>query len=188
MWSDTTFVFTAYTGSAASLVGGVTISKVAFLNKNKPLSLDDKNQWQDVQILIIDKISFMSNIILWTLDRIFKEIGNRTLAFGGFSIIFSGDFRQLEPVGSNEKELMFSSLSSGHWDNSINVVIMLNNEHRFKEDPEYGQMLTRMWSEDLSKEDCQKINTRVIGYKGFKLPATSEGKQSVINHCIPIWN
>ncbi len=64
MWSDTTFVFTAYTGSAASLVGGVTISKVAFLNKNKPLSLDDKNQWQDVQILIIDKISFMSNIIL----------------------------------------------------------------------------------------------------------------------------
>ena len=37
-----------------------------------------------------------------------------------------------------------------------------------------------MWSGDLSKEDCQKINTRVIGYKGLKLPATSEGKQSVI--------
>jgi hypothetical protein len=39
-------------------------------------------------------------------------IGNRTLAFGGFSITFSGDFHQLEPAGSNEKELMFSSLSS----------------------------------------------------------------------------
>jgi hypothetical protein len=129
----------------------------------------------------------MSNSILQTLDRKLKEIGNRTFAFEGFSIIFSGDFSQLEPVGSNEKELMlFSSLSSGHWDNSINVVIILYNEHCFKEDPEYGQMLIRRWSGDLSKEDCQKINTRVSGYKGLKLPATSEGKQSVVNHFVPI--
>ncbi len=48
MWSDTTFLFTAYTGSTASLFGGVTISKATFLNQNKSLSLDDKNQWQDV--------------------------------------------------------------------------------------------------------------------------------------------
>ncbi len=32
MWSDTKFLFTAYTGSAASLIGGVTISKAAYLN------------------------------------------------------------------------------------------------------------------------------------------------------------
>ncbi len=130
----------------------------------------------------------MSNSIFQTLGRNLKEIGNRTLAFRGFSIIFSGDLHQLKPVGSNEKELMFLSLSGGYWDKSINVVIVLNKEHPFKEDPEYGQMLTRMWSGDLSKEDHQKVNTRVIGYKGLKLPATSEGKQSVINHFIPIWN
>ncbi len=47
MWSDTTFLFTAYTGSAESLFGGVTISKAAFLNQNKLLSLDDKNQWKE---------------------------------------------------------------------------------------------------------------------------------------------
>jgi hypothetical protein len=32
MWSDTTFLFTAFTGSAASLIGGVTTSKAAHLN------------------------------------------------------------------------------------------------------------------------------------------------------------
>jgi hypothetical protein len=32
MWSDKTFLFTAYTGLAASLFGGVTISKAAFIN------------------------------------------------------------------------------------------------------------------------------------------------------------
>ena len=35
MWSDTTFLFTAYTGVAASLFGGITISKAAFLNQQK---------------------------------------------------------------------------------------------------------------------------------------------------------
>jgi hypothetical protein len=37
MWSDTTFLFTAYTGAASSLVGGTTISKTAYLNQKGPL-------------------------------------------------------------------------------------------------------------------------------------------------------
>ncbi len=54
MWSDKTFLFTAYTGSAASLFGGVTISKAAFINQNSALSLDDINEWQGVRLIIID--------------------------------------------------------------------------------------------------------------------------------------
>ncbi len=48
VWSDKTFIFTAYTGLAASLFGGVTISKATFLNQPKQLSIDDRNEWQDV--------------------------------------------------------------------------------------------------------------------------------------------
>ena len=44
MRSDKTFIFTAYTGLAASLFGGVTISKAAFLNQCKQLSSGDKNE------------------------------------------------------------------------------------------------------------------------------------------------
>ncbi len=76
IWSDKTFIFTAYTGSAASLFGGVTISKAAFLNQRKQLSIDDINEWQDVQVVVIDEVSFMSDIIFKTLDRKLKEIGN----------------------------------------------------------------------------------------------------------------
>jgi hypothetical protein len=177
MWSDTTFLFTAYTGAAASLFGGVTISKAAFINQRKPLSQDDRNEWQDVRILIIDEVSFMSDSVLKELDIKLKAIGKRTIIFGGFSIIFSGDFRQLEPVCSNEKELLFSTLSSGVWENNINVVIILNNDHRFKDDPQYGKMLKRMWTGDLSKEDRKVINSRVIGYNGLKLPPVFKGKQ-----------
>ncbi len=44
MWSDHTFLFSAYTGATASLFGGVTNSKAAFLNLQKALSLKDKNK------------------------------------------------------------------------------------------------------------------------------------------------
>jgi hypothetical protein len=144
MWSNKTFIFTAYTELAASLFGGVTISKAAFLNQHKQLSVDDKNEWQDVRIVVIYEVSFISDTIHKTLDRKLKEIGNQSLPFGEFTIIFAGDFCQLEPVGTKDTELLFSSLSSQHWENYINAVISLDNENCFKEDPEYSQMLKRM--------------------------------------------
>jgi len=189
MWSDKTFLFTAYTGSAASLFGGVTISKAAFLNQRKQLSVDDRNEWQDVRILVIDEVSFMSDTIFKTLDIKLKEIKNRSQPFGGFTIIFAGDFRQLEPIGVNETQLLFSSLSSQHWENCINAVIILDNEHRFKEDPKYGQMLKRMWSGDLTKDDRKRINSRVLGTNSLELPTDFQGKQiktylSTVEKCI----
>ncbi len=118
----------------------------------------------------------MSDTILKTLDRKLKEIKNRSQPFGGFRIIFAGDFRQLEPIGAKDTELLFSSLSSQHWENCINGVIILDNEHCFKEDPEYGQMLKRMWSGDLTKDDQMRKNSRVIGTSGHELPPELEGK------------
>ena len=176
MWSDKTFIFTENTGSAASLFGGVTISKAAFLNQRKQISVDDRNEWQDVRIVVIDEVSFMSgDTILKTLDRKLQELKDQTKPFGGFTIIFAGDFRQLEPVGANDTELLFSSLSSQHWENCINAVIILDNDHRFKEDPEYGQMRKRMWSGDLTKDDRMRINSRVLGTSGLELPPDIEG-------------
>jgi hypothetical protein len=56
-------------------------------------------------------------------------------------------------------------------------VIILDNEHRFKEDPKYGQMLKRMWSGDLTKDDQMRTNSRVLGISGLELPPDFEGKQ-----------
>jgi ATP-dependent DNA helicase PIF1 len=132
MWGDRTFLFTAYTGSAASLIGGVTISKAAYLNLQRQLNDNDINEWKDVRILVIDEVSFMNNSILKKLNRQLTQIGNRTKLFGGFSIIFAGDFRQLEPIRSTESELLFSSKSSQEWDSNINAIFILDNKHRFK--------------------------------------------------------
>jgi hypothetical protein len=53
----------------------------------------------------------------------------------------------------------------------------MDSEHCFKEDPEYGQMLKRMWSGDSTKEDRIRLNTRVLGTNGLELPPKCEGKQ-----------
>ncbi len=92
-------------------------------------------------------------------------------------LVGAGDFHQLEPVGSMEFDPMFSSLSrSKHWDNCTNAIIIFGSVHCFKEDPEYGEMLKRMWNDDLSTEDRTRINTRVIGYNGLQLPSHVEGE------------
>ena len=67
---------------------------------------------------------------LLLLDRRLKEMHD-----GVFSIIFAGDFRQLEPNVATAYDLLFSSQSSGHWENYINDIVILNNSHQFKDDP-----------------------------------------------------
>jgi hypothetical protein len=75
---------------------------------------------------------------------------------------------------------LFSSKSTQQWDQNINAIIILDNKHRFKEDPEYGKMLKRMWEGDSTLEDKQRINTRVIGINGLELPFMLQGKYKII--------
>ncbi len=71
---------------------------------------------------------------------------------------------------------MFSSKLVQEWDSNINAIIILEYEHCFKEDAAYGKMLKRMWEGDLTLEDKQRINTRVIGDYGLELPSMQQGK------------
>jgi hypothetical protein len=75
---------------------------------------------------------------------------------------------------------LFSSKSTQQWDQNINAIIILDNKHRFKEDPEYGKMHKKMWEGDLTLEDKQRINTRVIGFIGLELPSMLQGEYKII--------
>ena len=143
--------------------------------KKGALTEEEKKQWEEVRMLIIDEISFMCDDQLKKLDQRLKEMRDRTKPFGGISVIFAGDFRQLEPSATSENNLLFSRLSSNLWNNSIKVIIILNNEHRYKDDPEYGRIMKRMWNNNLSKKDRKLFNTRVVGNNNLKLPSTFEG-------------
>jgi hypothetical protein len=129
---------------------------------------------------VIDEVSFMNNNMFKNLNRQLTQVGNRTKSFGGFLIIFAGDFCQVEPICSKESELLFSSKSNQEWDSNINAIIILDNKHRFTEDAEYGKMLKRMWEGDLTLEGKQRINIRVIGDNGLELPSMLQGQYKII--------
>ena len=68
-WNNNTFLFTATTGSAASLFEGQTIHDDASLNSDeKNISNKKKQEWKNIRILIIDEISFFTRVILEKLD------------------------------------------------------------------------------------------------------------------------
>ena len=181
IWRDNTFLFTAYTGSAASAFGGLTICTAAFLNKGNEISDDEKQTWLGVRIVVIDEISFMKAKEIEKLNKNLQLIGDSSKPYGGFSIIFAGDFRQLEPVGAKDADLLFSRASGCGFENKLNAVIFLENKHRFKQDPRYGDMLRRMWEGDLPREDREWINER----HGLKLPKSNEFRDLDVVYATP---
>ena len=74
VWSDSSFLFTAYTGSVASLFGGVTIVKHAYLRQKAALFEADRRVWKDVRILVVDRISFVKDKELKLFDNKLKEV------------------------------------------------------------------------------------------------------------------
>jgi ATP-dependent DNA helicase PIF1 len=63
-----------------------------------------KKVWLETDILIVDEVSMMSQKIFELLDLIGKTIRKNKLPFGGIQVIFSGDFYQLPPVGTKDKQ------------------------------------------------------------------------------------
>ena len=76
MFDESTFWFTACTGSAAALWGGVTIHSAAHLNRDK-ITQDLKDRWQEVRVLIIDEISYFSDKDLAKLDKNLRLLRDR---------------------------------------------------------------------------------------------------------------
>ena len=90
-------MYTACTGSAAEIFNSVTICKKARIQMKKDNSLPQKlvDSWTNVQIVVIDEISFMSIDDYNELDRRLRQIGDNIVAFGGFSVIFCRQFLEV---------------------------------------------------------------------------------------------
>ena len=173
IFDETTFLYTATTGTAAALFGGNTIHSAAFLNRSK-IYEEDCESWKNVRLLIIDEISYFLATDLENLDAKLRRIRSRKdVIFGGMSIVFAGDFHQLQPVKVKPKDFLYSYRNNSLWD-MLNSAIILENNHRFK-DKEFGEILRRMRMGEDTVEDRKKINTRVIGTNGVTLPDPTVG-------------
>jgi ATP-dependent DNA helicase PIF1 len=139
---------TALTGCAAILLdcGAKTLHSWAGIGLAKSddhsiitrISLNKwkKMNWKKCELLIIDEVSMMSKRLFNLLDAIGKNIRKSPLPFGGIQVIFSGDFYQLPPVGSKDKDPDSCSFcfESELWDETFDYQIILDKVFRQKDE------------------------------------------------------
>ena len=88
--------------------------------------------------------------------------------FGGINIVGCGDFHQFPPMSGTP---VYKANWSEHWHGSVNACIFLQNDHRFEDDPTYGQILGRIRKGEQTMDDIHKINTRWLGNDDVSLPS-----------------
>ena len=158
-----TIVGTAMTGVAATLICGETLHGALFLNQKCEIEPEQIELWVDTHLLIIVEISFASKS---NFQMMYKQLGKLK---GGLNIMFSGDFRQLEPVGRGKLPIYKDNCP--YFIDWVNCHIELNGMHRFKKDVSRGKLLMRMQNGELTKEEVEFINTKVVTVnKSIHLP------------------
>ena len=87
------------------------------------------------------------------------------MLYGGVHIVFVGDFFQMLPVRGNP---LFKSHSIQF--SAINKVIFSNISHRFRLDPEFGEIMRRFRVGKATQEDIIALNERHVKNQAVKLP------------------
>jgi hypothetical protein len=149
-FDSSAFLVTASTNSAAALIGGNTIHSVAQLrSKFSNVSIngnDIKITWITANMIIIDEISMLSLNDFVKLDKHLRKLmrevgGNEALPFGGLHIILCGDFFQLNPVMAIP---IYNRRDNALWNLITQVIFLKGQNHRFENDPQWGELLDRM--------------------------------------------
>jgi PIF1-like helicase len=148
------------TGVAATLIQGETTHAALYLNQKRPIESEQIELWAPTKMVIIDEISFADGHDIETIDERLKALKQKHHSnYGSINIIFSGDFRQLEPVGSNKKPIYEQNIPQFRdW---INCYIELSGIWRFRNDIPWGKLLTRMRNGEMLKADLNVINSHI---------------------------
>ena len=161
-FTSRTIVVTAMSGVAATLLMGETTHAAVYLNKKTALQAEDVELWTDTRLLIVDEISFASRHEFKKLHKNLSRLKSQLhLPYGGLDIIFSGDFRQLEPCGRDGKKAVYHE-DCTEFKDWVNCFVELKGLHHFKDDKEWGHLLLRFQNGEVTIEDIKLINERLV--------------------------
>ena len=109
-----------------------------------------RNKWLQIELLIVDEVSMLSEKLLNILDIIAKSIKKSAKPFGGIQIIFGGDFHQLPPIGDEDDETSMNfCFESDIWNTLFPNQIELKTIFRQK-DPVYQKILSQIRNGKIS--------------------------------------
>ena len=169
---DIRILLCAYMGFAAFNISGQTICS-AFHKKMYQginlLSADELNtfriKYRHLKVVIIDEISMVGNVTLSFIDKHLQQLTGTKAAFGGLSVIAVGDLYQLKPVNDFLICLDLiegaSSLARNLW-KELFTMYELVDIMRQKDDLDFAHLLNRLRLNEMTKEDKEKLQTRIV--------------------------
>ncbi len=93
---------TTYTTNVVLLIGGTTIHFLLGLSIDKNIIVNKSktilDSWSNIQFMIVDEISTVGYVMLNTMHLKLQKLKSNILPFGGFNIMFMGDYLQFPPI------------------------------------------------------------------------------------------
>jgi ATP-dependent DNA helicase PIF1 len=168
----------ALTGCAAVLIGckaktihswsgiglgngsiGINVKKVT-MNKYK------QKAWKNVDILVVDEVSMMSQKIFEMLDAIGKTARDNVKSFGGIQVIFLGDFYQLPPVGNKDEiESVRFCFESALWNETFSKENTIQLKKIFRQTDETYTKILNQIREGRIKKSSNDLLLSLVGKK-----------------------
>ena len=168
----------AYTGTAAKLIGGSTISSIAMIRNANIAKLE--KIWGCVNTVLLDEVSMTGCRLLTKLSRniTIAKHESHDIPFGGVDMIFFGDFSQYPPVldtplysnysstyttikASTSQSDVLREVGRSLW-KQLTHVALLTQQMRVT-DPAYQDVLNRLREGKSTIDDYILLSSRVIG-------------------------
>jgi len=161
-------VVTAMSGVAATLLHGETTHSAIHMNKRTAITDEQIEEWLDCRLVFIDEFSFASEEDAVKIYNNLQILGqNQFKPYGGFNIVFCGDYSQLEPPGRSP---IYKGERCYHFHDMINAFIELDGMHRFRDDLPWGRRLMRFRAGKPELEDVRTINKNCLVSETRKPP------------------
>lgn len=158
---EQSFLVTASTGIAASMIGGRTVHSALQLYNKKP-TIAFVKYLRQLQFLVIDEISMIDARTFAKIDLHLRLHRDNNLPFGGVQLILSGDCLQLPPVSNSKTTFFFfQSYIFRKMFRSLFIPRFLHN-YRQKNDIVFHRILEHAREGKLSKEDVAVLETRKV--------------------------
>ena len=195
------------TGLAAKNISGMTLHSIfnllvehgcqpKYSALKKPVLDQMRAVFKDLQCIIIDEISMVSNVLLlyvhFRLNEIFAPSGGQL--FGGKHVIVFGDLLQLPPVMAQPpyvtlSEIEVNKLTNGLpqeinlWQHFEFKELTINQRQKGQENKLYSDLLGRLRLGSCIPDDFSMLNSRVI-----KLGGTSpeELRESLVDQYLSV--
>ena len=150
---------TLHSWSGIKLAKGDSSKIIANVLRNKKAV----STWRKTKVLILDEVSMLSRKIFELVEAIARQTRGSVAPFGGMQVIFTGDFFQLPPVGTDgEPETEQFCFESPIWktvfppDNNLELKTMFRQR-----DPIYINILQQVRRGQLDEKGCQILLSHV---------------------------